>query len=198
MGRKWVSPPGNLYCSTLVLVRGGDPPVHSLSFVTALAVHDVVGALLPNSQVMLKWPNDVLVEGGKISGVLLERSGERVIAGIGINLTSAPNLPDRKTCCIADFAAAPAPGACLDLLADAFAMRLDQWRTSGVAAILQQWQAAAHLIGTPLTVSQPDGALQNGTYAGLAQDGALLLRLDGGDTIAVHVGDIAIANTGEG
>ncbi len=59
LGRKWESPAGNLYCSTLVACRGGDPAPSTLSFVAALAVHKTVSAFLPHDDIWLKWPNDI-------------------------------------------------------------------------------------------------------------------------------------------
>ncbi len=119
LNRQWVSPPGNLYCSTVVHVRPADPPAHSLSFVASLAVHDAVAQYVDPARLMLKWPNDVLLEGGKLSGILAERSGDHVVVGIGINLASAPELPDRATMALADVLTdAPEPEHCLDRLTE--------------------------------------------------------------------------------
>ncbi len=90
VGRSWVSPPGNLYLS--VLLRLDLPPARraELSFVAALAVFDLVDAVLPGSRVMLKWPNDVLVEDAKISGILVEQADAATIVGIGVNVAHCP------------------------------------------------------------------------------------------------------------
>ncbi|MEC7571593.1 MAG: biotin--[acetyl-CoA-carboxylase] ligase, partial [Pseudomonadota bacterium] len=95
-GRTWVSPPGNLYCSLLARPPISAPaPLATLTFVAALAVHQLVRAALPAARtVALKWPNDVLVDGAKVSGILLEGqhggAGPAVIIGVGINLASHP------------------------------------------------------------------------------------------------------------
>src|SRR3546814_17137925 len=74
-GRTWVSEPGNLYASTLIRLRGGDPPAQQLGFVAALALHRALSAWAPAARLSLKWPNDLLMDGAKLSGILREREG---------------------------------------------------------------------------------------------------------------------------
>src|SRR3546814_13548662 len=81
-GRTWVSEPGNLYASTLIRLRGGDPPAQQLGFVAALALHRALSAWAPAARLSLKWPNDLLMDGAKLSGILLEREGDAEIAGL--------------------------------------------------------------------------------------------------------------------
>ena len=91
VGRVWVSPPGNLYLS--VLLRLDRPPARlaELSFVAALAVADMVDAFLPPGiRAALKWPNDVLVRGAKISGILVEQTEAATLLGIGVNVAHCP------------------------------------------------------------------------------------------------------------
>src|SRR3546814_16078595 len=94
MGRHWESPEGNLYCSTVIRLRDGDPLPFTLALVAANAVHALVAPLCAG-QARIKWPNDVLVDGAKIAGILLERAGDAVVAGIGINVTGHPVGLDR-------------------------------------------------------------------------------------------------------
>lgn len=196
-GRDWFSPEGNLTCSTVVNLRASDPPIHSLAFVAALAVHDVVAeALDPHpagvDHCILKWPNDVLVNGAKISGVLLERCGDDVVTGIGINVCSAPDLSDRPTTSLQAAGAACEAAAVLDRLAARFAARLTQWRTEGLAMVLADWQRSASPVGTPLLVTLDEEGALPGQFAGLDPDGALRLRLADGSLRVVHAGDVSL------
>ena len=90
-GRKWHSPPGNLYCSLILRPDVALAKAAELSFVAGLAVFDALGSVgEPGHQVHLKWPNDVLLNGGKVAGILLESIGDFLAIGIGVNLAHAP------------------------------------------------------------------------------------------------------------
>lgn len=194
-GRDWFSPEGNLYASTVITIWPSDPAPHSLAFVASLAVRDTLLSLGVSAHaVTLKWPNDVLLSGAKACGILMERTGNAVVAGIGLNLAHAPAIPGRQTASVATFlgTAAPAPDAALALLAGAFAVRLRYWREEGLAATLAQWQERAHPFGTPLSIHADAEVRISGTFAGLAPDGALRLRLATGEVRVVHSGDVAL------
>jgi BirA family biotin operon repressor/biotin-[acetyl-CoA-carboxylase] ligase len=195
-GRQWSSPEGNLYASTVVQLRADDPPVHSLAFVAALAVYDLMLSQLPHeADCQLKWPNDVLVDGAKICGILLERAGDNVIIGIGVNVVSAPDLPDRATISIR--AANPDSDndaqTVLEQLGEGLAARLAQWRREGMPSTLADWTRHAHPQGTPLLVTLDEEGLLPGAFAGLDPDGALRLRLADGSLRVVHAGDVSLA-----
>ncbi len=199
LGRKWESPQGNLFCSTVVQLRKDDPPPHTLSFVVGLAVSDALKqSVLPNTPVLLKWPNDALIRGAKVAGILLERSGNFVIAGIGVNVGAAPEVAGRKTTSIlAEGGKHGAnPAQVLSLLAEAFEARLARWRREGLAATLDAWTAAAHPIGTPLVIAPGEGEEVRGDFAGLDADGALLLRLANGAMRTIHAGDVTMIAEG--
>jgi BirA family biotin operon repressor/biotin-[acetyl-CoA-carboxylase] ligase len=191
--RKWESPVGNLYCSTVVDMRPGDPAPSSLSFVTALAVCDLLKDHLPsNESIMLKWPNDILVNEAKICGILLERVSAKIVVGIGINIVSAPELPDRKTISLqaANGRNQNDASQILDYLIPEFQKRLKQWRMLGLKSILHDWQSAAHRKGASLLVSDAEGEKIRGEYMGLNEDGALRLRKADGTLIVLHAGDV--------
>ena len=85
-GRPWIDAPGNFMGSTLVCLRHDDPLAPTLSLVAALAVYDAIAVhLAPTSKLICKWPNDVLLDGAKFCGILLEREGDNVVIGIGVN-----------------------------------------------------------------------------------------------------------------
>jgi BirA family transcriptional regulator, biotin operon repressor / biotin---[acetyl-CoA-carboxylase] ligase len=191
LGREWASPVGNLYASHLIRLRPNDPPASTLGFVAAVALEEVLCVFAPTITFQIKWPNDVLADGAKLSGILLERTGVAVVMGVGVNLASHPELTDRKTTSLAQLTGyAPDPGIFLDTLADVFARLLAQWRGQGMGIIFTQWRAKAHPIGTALTVHLPDGAQLQGLYQGIDDTGILSLRLAGGEVRAIHAGDV--------
>jgi BirA family biotin operon repressor/biotin-[acetyl-CoA-carboxylase] ligase len=185
-GRAWQSPVGNLYASTLVRLSRDDPPAATLALVAAVALHEVASLHAPGLQ--LKWPNDLLAGGAKLAGILLEREGDAVVAGFGVNLASHPDLPDRPSASLAGLAgSAPDPTAFLETLADAFARWLARWRRDGVAPVRRRWLEAAHPTGTALATAEGEGL-----FEGLDEEGALRLRLADGTLRLVHAGDIVL------
>jgi BirA family biotin operon repressor/biotin-[acetyl-CoA-carboxylase] ligase len=194
LGRQWVSPAGNCYASTAVALRPTDPPASTLAFVAAVALDEAVRVYLPAATgLALKWPNDLLVAGAKLSGMLLERAGDTVVIGIGVNLAHHPDLPDRPTTSLAAQGAPVSPDAFLETLAEAFARWLGRWRGEGLAPIRQRWLDRAHPLGTALTARLPDGGSITGLFDGLDRDGALRLRLADGTRHAMHAGDVLLA-----
>lgn len=188
-GRAWDSPPGNLHASTLVHLRPADPSAATLALVAAVALEEAVRVFLPTGAT-LKWPNDLLIEGAKLSGILLERAGDAVVIGIGVNLAHHPDLPERSTTSLAAYGAAVDPAIFLEVLAEAFARWLARWRQEGLDPVRQRWLDRAHAPGTALTASLPDGEAIEGLFDGLTGDGALILRLAGGARRVIHAGDV--------
>ena len=177
--------------STVVRLQPGDPVITGLPFLAALGVYEAVAGLVAQPRALqLKWPNDLMLSGAKLAGVLLERVEDAVIVGIGVNLAQAPQLPDRKTAALSDIAPAPEAGAFALRLADSFAVELRHWREFGMQALLTRWLLAAHPEGTPLTVHEQGAAVISGNFAGLEESGALRLRLADGATRVIHAGDV--------
>ena len=180
--------------SCVVELREGDPPPASLSFVAAIAVAQAIGASLGAAcEPALKWPNDVLLDGGKASGILLEMVGRSVVVGIGVNLLHAPVLADRKTATLAQFGNPPGPEEFAQTLARTFAAQLAAWRNRGLGPILKAFLLnSSHSLGSPISVHDPDGSRIEGTFAGLEEtDGALRLRLADGSERVIRAGDIS-------
>jgi len=174
-GRTWYSPPGNLYLS--VLLRLDLPPERGseLSFVTAITVADAIDALLPKQiKSTLKWPNDVLVDDGKIAGILVESVEGAQIIGIGVNVLEAPrNAPYKTSTLVGTGGIATVDGA-RDILLENLRKHLDAWTEHGFEPIRSAWLARAHPIGTELRASI-GGRTEEGVFAGLDLDGAMLL-----------------------
>jgi BirA family transcriptional regulator, biotin operon repressor / biotin---[acetyl-CoA-carboxylase] ligase len=185
-----VSPPaGNFYGSTLVELRASDPPAQTLSLAAGLALIEALDTAVPGQSLMLKWPNDLLVTGKKLAGILLDRSGDRVVVGFGVNLASAPHLPG-KPC--ASLAGRIAPDAFAPLLAGSFARLLGLWRESAPGLIAQAWLARAHPVGTQLKVHSSGEEWVSGRFEGIEPDGALRLRRDDGRLETVRAGDVEL------
>ena len=181
--------PGNFYGSTLVSLRSNDPPAQTLSLAAGLALVEAVDAAVPGRPLLLKWPNDLLLSGRKLAGILLERSGDRIAVGFGVNLTAAPEMPDRQA---ASLGGGVKSKAFAPLLAGTFARLLDLWRQSPPALLSQAWLARAHSVGTRLTVHTGPDETVSGRFDGIDPDGALRLRRDDGALETVRAGDVTL------
>lgn len=189
-GRHWVSPAGNLFASTLVRMRPTDPAAATLALVAAVALEEAVSVFLPGGRVTLKWPNDLLVDGAKLSGILLERSGDAVVIGFGANLAHHPDDLDRPATSIAAHGTAPDPHVFVETLAESFARWLGRWRGEGLGPVRERWLARAHPRGTALTARLSDGEAVDGLFDGLDSQGALILRLADGAARVIHAADV--------
>jgi BirA family transcriptional regulator, biotin operon repressor / biotin---[acetyl-CoA-carboxylase] ligase len=187
-GRVWNDGAGNFMGSVLVKATG---QVQQLSFVAALALHEALSSLTGQPpRFTLKWPNDVLLDGIKCSGILLERQWEALVIGMGINLAHHPDGTERPATSLAAAGlAVPTPAALLDELASAFAHWRHIWARDGFAPIRAAWVARASGIGSRI-VARLGNESPEGLFTGLADDGALLMQLDDGSTRAIHAGEV--------
>lgn len=181
-GRHWVSPRGNL--SATLLLDPGRPAGEcaQLSFVAALAASDAVSALAPSHSINVKWPNDVLAEGRKIAGILLESASSGgaapgwLVTGIGINLAAHPPDTEFPATSLPALGVTPPPVEdALRHLAASFAKWYEVWRLDGFAPIRDAWLARAAGLGTRLRARLQNGELV-GVFEGIDMSGALLLR----------------------
>lgn len=178
-GRRWASPVGNLYTSTILRPDCPAARAAELGFVAALAVADIVPA---GRTVRLKWPNDVLVDGGKVAGILLEsaiaQTGmvQHVIAGIGVNVGFAPQLLEMR---YPGAALGGSVEATLGKLVAALAARVTGWRHEGFAMVRAHWLAKAGPLGAEVDVRLGD-ELVRGRFDGVDHQGALLLKTASG------------------
>lgn len=190
-GRSWIDAPGNFMGSTVVALTPHDPPPATLGFAVALAVYEAVLPRLADPRALaLKWPNDLLLHGAKACGILIEREGNHAVVGIGVNLAAAPALPDRAVASLGEGAPAPDRDLFAAALARQFDIELGRWRQFGTVPLLARWSAAAHPLGTALSVHDGGGERVAGTFAGLEPDGALRLALADGTVRVIHAGDV--------
>jgi len=192
-GRAWDSPAGNLYLSALLRPGGLARDVGQWALLSAVALHDALAPDLPRGALLsAKWPNDLLLDGAKVAGILTDSAAdaagriEWIIFGMGANLAVAPAVPGRPTACLArPGQEAPDPRVVAARLLGA----IDHWRgvlsAQGFGAIRQAWMARGPAMGQPLTMR--DG--RSGTYAGLAEDGSLLLAGEG-RVLALSSGEV--------
>lgn len=187
-GRSWESIEGNFTGSTLVQLRPGDPAAPSLALASGLALIEAVELAAPGAPLSLKWPNDLMLGEAKLAGILLERSGDRIVVGFGVNLAGAPAIAGRKTAALKPLRDI-APQAFAPLLAGKFAQLLAAWRAADPARFALAWLARAHPIGTSLEVHSGPGERVTGTFDGIEPDGAMRLRRDDGSIDTIRAGD---------
>lgn len=155
-----------------------------------IAAHEALAPYAGGRSILVKWPNDIMVDGAKLCGILLERRDDAVVAGFGINVAHAPQMIGRATTSLAAFGPVPALDSLWDNLASAFGRWLTRWRASGLGPIIAEWTGRAHPPGTAIEVHEPDGSLRSGTFDGLSADGGLIIALADGRRHVMHAGDV--------
>ncbi|GAW39932.1 Bifunctional ligase/repressor BirA [Brevundimonas sp. SH203] len=203
-GRGWIDKPGNLAATLLIRFHGSAREAAQTTFVTALAVADLLDVFVSPALVSIKWPNDVLLDGRKVSGILIESGphpagGLWLAIGIGVNLTHAPEGTERASAAIAeklrdDLTFAPPIEAAAEILAETFAVWWGRWQTMGFEPVLDAWTSRLTGLNGPCTAR-----LDNETIEGLAEgvepDGALRLRLADGSVRLISAGDVFFGKT---
>ncbi|WP_417515225.1 biotin--[acetyl-CoA-carboxylase] ligase [Minwuia sp.] len=201
-GRDWISPPGNLYASFAFDPARPVGELPELSFVAALAVCDMARDYVPDpGAVRCKWPNDVLIDGAKLSGILLETAAMEagrlaVIVGIGVNIASKPADTPYPAVALGDLVDGIAVETVLAGLSGHLRDWVAVWQSEGFQAIRKAWLARADGMGEPVVARLPDREV-HGIFAGLAEDGALVLETGGGDVVRIAAADVFRPNPQE-
>jgi BirA family transcriptional regulator, biotin operon repressor / biotin---[acetyl-CoA-carboxylase] ligase len=187
LGRQWSSPLGNLYSTLLLTTAAPLSKIPQLGFVTALAVHDTVQHHSPKQTVQLKWPNDCLLNGGKVAGILCENLGQGSVAiGCGINIRHSPQGLAYATAHIGNTSVE----AVFATYRTNLQSRINQWNNgTGFPSIVQDWQARAANLNATITITQGN-ATKTGTFRGLANDGALRLEKADATVELLYAGDV--------
>ncbi len=200
-GRSWISEPGNFQASLAVKVHCAAGQAAQLSLVAGVAVIGAIKTLAPQhgcDNLYLKWPNDLLVNNAKCGGILIETASDRTdggmiaVIGIGLNLVSHPEIQGRRVAHLGGDV--PSATQCTYLMAIAAAMlsALEIWNDgAGFAQIVARWLAAATPVGTEVAIHTGAARIE-GTFAGLADDGALLLRDKSGRIQRFTFGDVEL------
>jgi BirA family biotin operon repressor/biotin-[acetyl-CoA-carboxylase] ligase len=188
-GREWQSPPGNLAATLLIRPARAKAEWAQLSFVAAISVTDMAAHFAPAATIAVKWPNDVLAEGRKLAGILLETAGEALAIGIGVNLKAHPSDTEFPAVSLPALGAKPpSPAEALARLAPGFARWYDLWEGAGFAPIRDAWLARAAGLGQRIRARLPDQE-RAGVFEGIDAVGALLLN-EGSRTRAIAAGEV--------
>jgi BirA family biotin operon repressor/biotin-[acetyl-CoA-carboxylase] ligase len=206
-GRQWASPPGNLYASLLLIDPCDMPSAPQLGFVAGLALHEAIEAVtgIGAPRLSLKWPNDLLLDGAKVSGLLLE--GHRlqsdgplaIVIGFGVNVAFAPSGTPYPASALQAAKAGLTRDEVLRALATAFARTFSAWRMSSrmnasgsFGAIRRLWLERAAGVGQEVTLRLPAGE-KKGIFEGLDRFGRLQLKCTDGMEL-IDAGDLYFPN----
>lgn len=180
-GNTWTSPMGNLYVSALLRPNCTPTKAAQLAFVAAVALSDAIDDVIEDGHVKtLKWPNDILVNGQKISGILLEsalkeRVVDYVVIGTGVNIFAPPegaiglNNIKKNPVFVNIFR---------DMYLSKLLTRYDEWKDKGFASIREAWLKQAHGLGQDMTIRLPEISY-HGVFKGIDENGSLLAEIDG-------------------
>lgn len=187
-GREWVSPPGNLHCSLLIRLDRPLAEAAQTGFAAALALCEALSELAP-AEFRCKWPNDVLCDGKKIAGMLLEPEDGWLVLGLGVDVVQAPTGTLYPAISLVEAGGSADAGEVLAAFCRRFLPWLQRWRAEGFVALREAWLARARGLNDPMVV-RLEGETLTGTFTGLDEQGALLLDQGGGGVRRVLAGDV--------
>ena len=198
-GRSWISEPGNFFGSLLLRPQSDRIEIANLSFVAAVALYETFTEISGGQAVIeCDWPNDVLVGGTKVAGILLESSfsgksvPDWVVIGIGVNLIGGPELAQHAFVSLEEIGITPvSPAAFLEKLAAAIQDWLDIWWQNGFEPIRTAWLARAAGLGERIVVRYGN-EVARGIFADLSESGALILTLPDGSRREILAADVLL------
>lgn len=215
-GRAWESTPGNLAASLLIIPDAEPNALATLGFVAGVAMQTAFARILPQGavrigidgadaldgrgRVALKWPNDVLADGAKVSGILLEMAKtpdgrNAIVIGIGVNVVAAPTGLPYPATSLRELGYERSAEEVFAALADAWVEAFSLWQDGrGVSDILERWRGSAAGIGAPVAVQQ-DGVVRRGIFETVDSSGRLVMRDDDGARIVITAGDVHFGAT---
>jgi BirA family transcriptional regulator, biotin operon repressor / biotin---[acetyl-CoA-carboxylase] ligase len=214
-GRVWESPSGNLAATLLIVPKVQPAVLATLGFVAGVSLRQALQALLPRDMVRtaidgageegrsrfsLKWPNDLLADGAKLAGILLEsirtQDGRQAVAiGFGVNVVAAPTDVPYPATCLAALGSVATAEDVFRALSDAWVDSFDLWDSGlGLDAVLERWRQGAAGIGAPIAVSQ-DGVVIRGIFETVDSSGRLVVRSDDHRRTVITAGDVHFGAT---
>jgi BirA family biotin operon repressor/biotin-[acetyl-CoA-carboxylase] ligase len=215
-GRAWETPHGNLAASLLILPDAEAARTATLGFVAGVALHRALSSVLPatilrmgidgadsadhRSRIALKWPNDVLADGAKLAGILLEavalpNGRPAVVIGMGVNVVAAPQGLPYPAASLAELGATIDAASLFEALTASWVEAFALWRDGqGIAEVLGAWRSAAAGIGAEVAVTQ-DGAVVRGVFEAIDEAGRLIVRAPNDARIAITAGDVHFGAT---
>lgn len=199
-GRPWISPVGNLYTSVVLPIHSSEEPdLSNLTFVSAIALwHSLQTYIPPETKLYCKWPNDLLVENRKISGILLQAetrlNQQWIIIGVGVNIEKSPHSYgiSLKELGIKPAHDLPQPRAFLDIFLKNLQFWLKTWRQNGFRCIKDEWIQRTFDKGTLISARLPgkEGHHLQGVFQGLDERGVLILKDSSGTDHYIQSGDV--------
>jgi BirA family biotin operon repressor/biotin-[acetyl-CoA-carboxylase] ligase len=213
-GRPWQSPHGNLAASLLV-VPDADPAISAtLGFVAGVALNRALADIVPVARfstgidgadhaagrIALKWPNDVLADGAKLAGILLEAQKRpdgrmAIVIGMGVNIVAAPEGVPYPATSLRALGIEATAGAVFAALSEAWVDAVETWdRGRGIPEILTQWRQSAAGIGAEVAVNR-DGDVIRGIFETIDEAGRLIVRANDNSRIAITAGDVHFGTT---
>jgi BirA family biotin operon repressor/biotin-[acetyl-CoA-carboxylase] ligase len=213
-GRAWQTPHGNLAASLLVRPDVAPEIAATLGFVAGVALGRVLNQLLPNmsartgidgadglhgGRIALKWPNDVLADGGKLAGILLEArampGGQAIAIGIGVNIVSAPTDLPYPAIYAQELSRKLDAATVFEALSDHWVDAYGLWDAGrGVGAILEEWRQKAAGIGSEVAIST-NGEIVRGVFEAIDDRGRLVVRKQDGQVVQISAGDVHFGTT---
>jgi BirA family biotin operon repressor/biotin-[acetyl-CoA-carboxylase] ligase len=208
-GRQWETPHGNLAASLLVVPHCDPAITATLGFVAGVALNRALGSLVPGatvklgidgadgqdqSRIALKWPNDVLADGAKLAGILLEAQKRpdgrmAIVIGMGVNVVAAPEGLPYPAASIASLGWDVSAEAILAALSDEWVDAVELWDNGrNVAGVLNLWRQSAAGIGAPVAVSR-DGEVVRGVFETIDDAGRLIVRANDNSRVTITAGD---------
>ena len=196
-GHPWRHDKGNFAATLLLPWPHSQQPPAGLALAISVAVADALVALsIPEKVIHLKWPNDILLEGKKLSGILLEwledKNRRSLAVGIGVNLKNAPQLPGKESTCLQAYLGpdTPSPQLFLCLIDQMIENVLKTYRQQGFPALREKWLARGPALDSPLEVRNGNNIL-SGTFAGLGEKGSILLATKEGAR-EIFAGEVSV------
>lgn len=202
-GRAWQGQRGNLAASLLVEPQCEPGLTATIGFVAGLALHEAVRQCAPQlaTTARLKWPNDLLLDGAKASGMLLESEiiggGRRfVVIGIGVNVASAPEGGPYAAACLKQYGAAVSASSVFEVLSATWVEFFTMWDSGrGMARIRDAWLERAHGVGGPVAIQFGDEVIR-GVFETIDATGQLVVRTSAGDVRTITAGDVHFGDVG--
>jgi BirA family biotin operon repressor/biotin-[acetyl-CoA-carboxylase] ligase len=195
-GREWISPSGNLYLSLLLRPKLLLTQAPQLSFVAAIAVFDTLCFMLPQTvKINMKWPNDILVDGKKIAGILLESSAhgdmlDWLVIGVGVNVATSPDKVSFSTTCLHE---SSNPHVSVESVLKHFTVNfkrvIGEWSKEGFAPVRKKWLKFAWCLGEKIEVKTEQELFQ-GSFTGLDETGAMILEIGEGEKLTLTAADV--------
>jgi BirA family transcriptional regulator, biotin operon repressor / biotin---[acetyl-CoA-carboxylase] ligase len=217
-GRNWESAHGNLAASLLIVPQADDAQIATLGFVAGVALNAALARILPQAslrsgidgadgqtghgraRIALKWPNDVLADGAKLAGILLEAQKradgrQAVVLGFGVNVVAAPEGLPYPATCVQRLGVPIDASSVFEALSESWVEAYTLWDNGrGVPAVLERWRQSAAGIGAEVAVQRHDGVLR-GIFETIDDAGRLIVRDDEGHRIAITAGDVHFGAT---